>query len=514
MYVMMLTIAQMFLVPIMLFHVIGQSKLLNLSIAIGVISVLTLHMTEATEWKAFLAGGYLLHTLVIAGYGFLRFLKRGFMRVEEFMIDAAMMLLTIGGMWFFASIAGLDTGFSPMITWLTAIHFHYASFLFPVFTGLLGRLNKPKYYHVIATLNLIAPFMTAIGITFSVWLEVLSVLTYIVAIIGLIGLAFQVKFVSRVQALLVRLSFSSIGLTILFSLLYALSNATGLIEVGIPFMLVFHGITNCLLFGAVGVLGWSMSIPEPRKLPDIPVSRIRGGMVIGEEAVQPYFTGQKLSGLVDDITLYNLELLPTTVRDFYENTEEYRLFSQVYWRIWFKPFAWFYTGFTKVIKQLNLPFKQERVEMIGTIQSIDASLDGRRKPRAWIRKIGANEVFVALYSEHSANGHAYMNIALPLPKSSMIGILQLSMDDKHQLVLSSESMEDRDAGIYLAVGNYLPKLPISERFTVSEVEEGTLKAIHEMKLFAIPFLTIHYEIFHTAKKVEMGSSTNSAQFLS
>lgn len=493
-YLLMLTVAQMVLVPVMILHFIGRSKVIGLSIAVGATCVAILHMTKVTEWDMFFAGGYLIHTIIIACYGLLRFLKRGFMHVEEFMIDAAMMLLAIGGLWFFASVTGMDTGFTTMITWLTAIHFHYASFLLPVFAGLLGRCSKPKYYPAIAALTLISPFLTAIGIAFSVWLEVLSVLTYIVAIYGFIRLAFTVKFADITQTILVRLSISSIGLTIVFSLLYAFSNAFGLGTVDIPFMIIFHGITNCLLFGVIGVIGWSRSIPELRKFPVIPASRIRGGMVIGEKGVQPYLLSQNVNGLVDDMTLYNLEPLPATVKDFYECTVDYRLFSEVHWKFWFKPFAFIYTRVTKHLKQLNLPFSKERVEMTGSIQAVSAKFDGREKPRAWIRKIGSGEVFVAIYSKHATNGRTYMNIALPLPKSSMIGVLQLDMDGD-RLVLSSESKEGSDAGIYLAVGNYLPRLPISERFTVWEIEDGTLQAIHDMKILGLPFLTIRYEIF-------------------
>ncbi|MFC4410397.1 YndJ family protein [Chungangia koreensis] len=503
-HLLILTVAQMVLVPVMLVQLLGRNKFLYSAILISTVCVMALQISKDTEWEIVFAGGYLLYTIVIACFGFLRFLKRGFMHIEEFMIDAAMMYLAIGGMWFFASVAELNTGFSPMITWLTAIHFHYASFLLPVFSGLLGRLYKPKYYSAIAALLLISPLLTAVGISFSVWIEFLSVLTYILAIYGLVLLTGKAKFISPAQALLVRVSIGSIGITIIFSLLYVLSNAIGLLTIDIPFMLLFHGVTNCLLFGLVGVIGWSLTIPNPKQLPDIPVSQIRGGTVIGEQGIQPYFSNRPVKGLVDDMSLYQVDSISKTIQDFYENTVEYRLFSEVIWKKWFKPFAYIYTRTTKYVKQLNLPYRRKRVEMTGTVRAISENKDGRKSPRAWIRKIGDEEVFIALYSKHVSNGQPYMNIALPLPKSSMMGILELKAEGD-QLVLTSESSEESDAGIYLAVGKFLPKLPISERFTVWETQEGILKAIHKMKFCSLPFLTIHYEIFHSTNLREKSS---------
>lgn len=84
-----------------------------------------------------------------------------------------------------------------------------------------------------------------------------------------------------------------------------------------------------------------------------------------------------------------------------------------------------------------------------------------------------------------------MNIALPLPHSSMIGILQLKASDG-TLILTSEG--EGDPGIYLAIGKTLFKLPLSENFIIQETREGKLAAHHNMKIFGIPFLKINYSI--------------------
>jgi len=88
-----------------------------------------------------------------------------------------------------------------------------------------------------------------------------------------------------------------------------------------------------------------------------------------------------------------------------------------------------------------------------------------------------------------------MNIALPLPWSTMTGILDLQQV-ADELQLSSKANQTSDAGIYLAIHNYLPKLPIEEIFRVKQTNAGTLSAKHTMWIFGVPFLKITYRIHH------------------
>ncbi|WP_243355721.1 hypothetical protein [Bacillus litorisediminis] len=135
--------------------------------------------------------------------------------------------------------------------------------------------------------------------------------------------------------------------------------------------------------------------------------------------------------------------------------------------------------------------------MTGKIVPVQEKIDGRTKPRAWIRKTDNEVTFVALYSYHQTEGRTFMNIALPLPWTSMIGILELSQREK-QLQLTSKRLKtsDADSGIYVTLRDKLFKLPLEECFQVSEIQEGVLKAHHQMWIISIPFLSIEYDIFH------------------
>ncbi|MFJ5770402.1 YndJ family protein [Psychrobacillus sp. NPDC093180] len=489
-YFLMLTVAQLVFVPVTLQLILKKEKRFYYYFAIpAFLSIFILQVTPQAKLDVIFAAIYLLFTFVVALYGLGRFLRRGFIYLEEFAIDAGMMYLFIGGMWFFAYIAEIDTGFSPLLTWLTGIHFHYSSFLLPVFIGFLGRLYKTTGYKIVCTIILVSPIIVALGITIAPWLEVVSVLLYIIGIYGLIILTSKATFPSSLQKTGVLVSFGSLAVTIIFSLLYAARVNT----VNIDFMLCFHGLVNCVLFALCGIISWAVLTPPSREQGwRFPISNIKGAYKIGEQILTKHKGKQQYKGLVDDMNIYvEKDNLPSTIIDFYENTSDYKLFSEVHWHSWFKPFAAVYRMVSKKIQQLNLPFSNKQMEMIGDIIAIE---DGRVKTRAWVRKIEKDVIFVALYSSHQTNDKSYMNIALPLPWSSMIGILELQRYGE-KLLLTSRRRNESDAGIYLAFGKSIFKLPLQEQFLIEEIKEGQLLAKHQMRIFSLRFLTINYTIY-------------------
>ncbi len=205
-----------------------------------------------------------------------------------------------------------------------------------------------------------------------------------------------------------------------------------------------------------------------------------------------------------------LNTLAPGIRDFYENTLDYRLYAEVQWKAWFKPFAAIYRLISSFVQQINLPLSSKRIEMTGDIVKINEDLDGRSNPRAWVRKINKKVTFIALYSWHQTKDRTYMNIALPLPWSSMIGILELNQIGNELQLSSKKQKEHSDAGIYLAWNKHLLALPIEETFHVKETEDGRLYAEHHMWIFSIPFLKITYHIDH--RDLKQLSKRHLAQF--
>ena len=477
-----LTLAQLLFVPIVLEQLVELKVWQKVIIGGGQLAVTVLFFSESNLIILLCVAIYLVSTLTVAWQGVQRFLKRGFVNTAETMIDIGLIYIVMGGVWFLAFHLQLDTGFSPMITWLTGIHFHYSAFLLCITVGLIGRLHMTYFYRFCCVIIAAGPMFVAIGITFSRIIELIAVSLYVVAIFGISCLVMKWK-MPRGVGLLIRVAFLTLCFTIIWSLLYAFSNLTGMILVDIPNMLAFHGILNCLLFGGAIVLAWSLYIP-PTKHKDysFPVSRIRGNL---PDSTQPH------AGLVDDMSDFiDKSEVPALISDFYERTTQFHLTASVKWATWFKPIAFVYQFISRRIGQLNLPYSAKPVVMDGQIVKVDELLDGRENPRVWQRTIEGRPVFKAIYSQHWKDGRCYMNIALPLPMSTMHGILQLSIVDE-SLQLTSDA--PGDAGTYLAVGNYVLQLPLHEYFIIKE-DKGTLKATHDMTLFRLPFLHIDYQI--------------------
>ncbi|MFJ5621900.1 YndJ family protein [Peribacillus loiseleuriae] len=504
-HVLLLTAAQIVYVPLTLKLIMTKgdwfSKFYPYISIPAYLSITLIQLTTNTEWDVLFAAIYLLFTFVVALYGLDRFLMIGFTHIEEFSINMAMIYLAMGGIWYFAYTANIDTGFTPMLTWLTAIHFHYSAFLLPIFVGFLGRVYKPQSYRLITSIILLAPMIVAVGITFSTVIELLSVIAYMIGIYGVIHLSCQAAFSRALQKWLVCLSFAALGITILFSLLYASGNLFGSHSISIDFMLHFHGIVNAIGFALTGIIGWSISVPPTTAKWTFPISKIKGKHVIGENILVEIGENNHYQGLIDHMSLYEPDIdrqtLAPRIVDFYENTNEYRLFTKVKWQAWFKPFAIIYRLISRFVKQIDLPLSSRQIEMTGEIFAINDDKDGRANTRAWVRKIKGEVVFVALYSTHEKDRRTYMNISLPLPWSSMIGILELNQIG-NELQLSSKKVhtQNADSGIYLAFKHWLVKLPIEEHFHVTETTDGILVANHIMWIFSIPFLKIEYHIYH------------------
>lgn len=477
-----LTLAQLLFVPIIVEQLVILKKWQKSIIAGGQLSVTLLFFSENEIVVTLCVLLYLLSTIIVAWQGVGRFLKRGFVNTAEMMIDIGLIYIVMGGVWFLAYHLQLNTGFSPMITWLTAIHFHYSAFLLCISVGLIGRIHMTRFYRFCCWVIAAGPMLVAVGITFSRIVEIISVSLYVVAIFS-IGY-FVVKWkLPHGQRLLIRGAFLTLCFTIIWSFLYAAGNLTGTELVTIPDMLAFHGILNCLFFGGMIVIAWSLSVPVTKqKAFSFPISKIRGKLPI---STKPH------TGLVDDMgNLIDIEKIPALISAFYEQTVKFELTASVKWATWFKPIAFFYQFFSQKIGQLNLPYSSKPVVMDGQILKIDESLDGRAKPRVWQRAIEGQPVFKAIYSTHWKNDQCYMNIALPLPMSTMHGILKPSTKN-NKLYLTSDAQGD--AGTYLTFGDYTLQLPLHEYFMIQE-EQGNLKATHDMTLFGLSFLHIDYHI--------------------
>src|SRR5699024_8670624 len=278
--------------------------------------------------------------------------------------------------WYIAYHAGIDTGFPPLITWLTAIHFHYSSSIMLIFIGLLGRIKKDKQYTIMTSMMIVLPWIIAVGITFTRWIELIGIVFYIIATYSFIIFSIRITFKSIYQKIASVIAFSTVGITIILACLYILSNGFNMPIITIHTMLMTHGIMNAGLFGFVGTIGWLITIPKATYIrPTFPLSPIRKKTFLEEE--NPH-----AAGLVERMDTYipspQRKYMTTNIKDFYEHTSNYRLQAKIQWAVWFLPFAFIYKGLSSIVEQINLPLSSKQVEMTGEVLHIDEGSDGRQ----------------------------------------------------------------------------------------------------------------------------------------
>ncbi|MFH7817607.1 YndJ family protein [Bacillus subtilis] len=464
-------------------------------------------------------GGFALiwwmYTVFNALYAILRLWETKIHRIEETSVLFGLIYLAGGGFWFFAYAAHLQImQFGPLIILLTAVHFHYSAFLIPIFNGLLGRtIRKHRMlYSWITWVILLSPLLIALGITYSKTLDVIAVSIYMAAIYLHAFLVFTAAFRTKTGTFLIRLSSAVLMITIAFSMIYSFGVFRQEVTLTINQMIWIHGFVNA--FGVIlpALIGWRIEDAKPFDADSVKTfSRIYGKRKIGEEFLASIQAenNARYSGLVDDMGSlrskdFSPEKLEELILSFYEQTIEYNIKAKVTWSTWFRPLAIIYEWFSRRIGQIHLSTNPDWYRMYSKIRGVHSKKDGRERVRAWIRTNEKNEtIFTALYSVYHSNGEGYMNISLPLPFSSMTGILK-PYHHQEKLVLTSRRRKSRagDEGIYLQTRAGTCPLPLSETFLIEAAHDNKLTAVHHMWLFGIKFLTVHYSITHINQSIE------------
>lgn len=207
-------------------------------------------------------------TVLLAMIGCSRLRQGGWRRdFDGICRDGAMIYAAIGGAWTLADRSGYQPlGFAPPIVTLTAVHFHYAGLMLPLFAGLVQR--EVFFWRLASRAGvgvLLGVPAVALGITFTQlgWgrsLEAaagcgLALAGMAVAILQVrLGLDVKRPLATRV---LLAISGASLFFAMVLAVLYALrTSATAVPWLGLPQMRLVHGTINALGFALCGVLAW------------------------------------------------------------------------------------------------------------------------------------------------------------------------------------------------------------------------------------------------------------------
>ncbi len=205
---------------------------------------------------------------VVATAGWQRMRKGGYRRpFERICGDVAFLFLGIGGAWTFADRAAYQPlHFAPAIVTLTAVHFHFAGLLLPLFAGLVvralpdSRLASRGAVGTILGVPAVAMGITATQLGWGPAFETAAGCG--LALAGLVIAVLHVRLAAtpgRTPATraLLGLAGASLFFGMGLAVLYAMRSAWFPVPwLDLAWMRALHGTANALGFGLCGVLAW------------------------------------------------------------------------------------------------------------------------------------------------------------------------------------------------------------------------------------------------------------------
>jgi hypothetical protein len=215
---------------------------------------------------------WLLYAALLALAGLFLVLQSGCQLVDA-CLAMALIYAPIGGVWLVLDRGDVQPlGFGQTTVLLTAVHFHYITFVGLVITGLTMRVIQKRqravqrtFYSIVCICMIADPLLVATGITLTHLTGVHAVesaaavlLAGCLIIIALLSLRGVVPVVSSAAKVLLAVASSAVVFTMLLAAAYALGAATHAWTITIPQMIATHGWVNALIFGLCGLLGWRL----------------------------------------------------------------------------------------------------------------------------------------------------------------------------------------------------------------------------------------------------------------
>ena len=225
---------------------------------------------ETGPLAASLASVWLILSGLIALFGLMRFKSRGLYPLEESVIDAGLVYLTVAGVWLVVYRLGIQPfDYGETIILLTVVHFHFAGFAAPIIAGMSGRVlatrKHPQTVFRFAVFAIVASMpLVAAGITFSPWLGLIGtvLLSAGLVMLAVLTVGWVIPAIaplsSRVLLFIGALCSCS---AMVLACLYAYSLPMKLLIINIPTMALTHGILNAFGFVACSLLAWTLITP-------------------------------------------------------------------------------------------------------------------------------------------------------------------------------------------------------------------------------------------------------------
>lgn len=212
---------------------------------------------------ALLASAWLLVTIGCGFLGLFRLLGRPWRWDAELCVDVALAYVVVGGVWFVSARLGYQLlGFDMTIVFLTAVHFHFASFAGPLVTGLVGRSIPAqakwgqRLYKLVVFSVVLMPGVIAIAFSRIPLLEAAAVCAFALSlcVLGVLMLGWVMPRQSSwpIKGLLL-ISGLSLFVSMALAIAYTYGKFMQQDVVSISYMAKTHGLINALGFALCGL---------------------------------------------------------------------------------------------------------------------------------------------------------------------------------------------------------------------------------------------------------------------
>lgn len=226
----------------------------------------------------------------------------------------------------------------------------------------------------------------------------------------------------------------------------------------------------------------------------------RHGGVLGEADPD---AGLLPSMAVLDGPAFAADRLNSLVRDFYEHTARWRMDVWSGWSPMFWPAGELISRlWGRRVEQLALPMRP-----LDVAHGMDSQVtpvrnrDGLHVASAWTRTLRASgrTVFSGAYSVRTLPGAAgpSVHVAFPLESGNLQVFLRPSVTADGGLLLESPRGRFGDDGAYVVVreaGEHAARVPLHETFHVFVDPDGVLRTDHELRVWGVSALRLHYRL--------------------
>ena len=203
--------------------------------------------------------------------------------------------------------------------------------------------------------------------------------------------------------------------------------------------------------------------------------------------------------------LFNPDLVHPTIRDFYENTIDYKIDVVPKWNFFFLPAFWLFRRvvFEKV-GNANLPFdKIEASQGITShIDTIDFNNDSLPDLRGWVRLYTETKkvIYVGIYTTINIDKKCYVSVGFPFQELNLTATLAPINIKPDSLLLSSKSNKK-----FKYAGDYLVNIEDDQSMSVIKlkwfreeikvyVKKNHLYTDHKFYFLKCKFLTLKYKM--------------------